>query len=424
MPPKVPPPLVIPARPQQHISLPWLSGERPPARDDEDERWQEVFHPSSRWDSYSDDGAGILRSCNSESFQLGNDRSPIPHSDRSPIPPSPRGPHFFNAQTRHNLHKVPSVDTLAALDDATRFLRFQKDAEVVRAAAGCMAVEARIAARGRRDEEKAMALQAGHIKTISLLMLTLLGIGFVLVHLKSVMVPLVLALLLAVILEPLLRWLVRAPCLMCHCQNRTRQIRIVLAVAACLLLMLFCILASGYMVFTSVIHFPVEKYTNSVRLERLADYLDSLSSDLGAENSEEVESVESAAKDTEEKLLDWIVGGPLLTFLGTTLSVMSTLFLMFLFLMFLLVDKASRADADVANEIKNNNTFSVKVQRSIKRYVLVKSMASLAICVLTGIILTLLRVDLAMLFAFLAFILNFIPHVGYTFSVAGPVILV
>jgi len=89
----------------------------------------------------------------------------------------------------------------------------------------------------------------------------------------------------------------------------------------------------------------------------------------------------------------------------------------------LLVDKASHIDDRDESALANSNTFSVKVQRSIKRYVLVKTMASLAICVLTGVLLKVLQVDLAMLFAFLAFLLNFVPHVGYTFSVAGPVVL-
>jgi len=396
--PKLPAPLVIPLPTAQHVELPWLAGDR---RADAD-RWRETPDPSSRWDSYetaAQSATSTPRSRLRVSSSDGNSQSDS--GSRQPLSKAP----MSELQLDH-------LDTV----NCQHMLGFAPDAEVLKVAVGCMAAEARIASRCTRDRTESTELQAGHIKTISLLIVTVLAVGYTVVQLNNVVVPLVLALLLAVLLEPLLSWLMRLK--LCLPPKYSRQLRTVFAVVVCVLLMLFCILASGYLVFTSVMDFPVEKYTNSIRLERLVDYLTTISQDLGADGNEQVDE---SATDTKSKLIDWVVGGPLLSLLGTTLSVISTLFLMSLFLIFLLVDKASHLDD--RDEVANAKSFSAKVHRSIKRYVLVKTMASLAICVLTGVVLKVLQVDLAMLFAFLAFLLNFVPHVGYTFSVAGPVVL-
>ena len=126
----------------------------------------------------------------------------------------------------------------------------------------------------------------------------------------EVMVPLILALLLTMILEPLLSRLIR----FCRCfpssWQRAKFIRIIFGVVVCCIVLVLFIAGSGYLIYSSVMSFPVDKYTNSVRLKRLVDYLHTIQEDLSGDddkNDEIEDEVESQAEDTKKRLIDWVV---------------------------------------------------------------------------------------------------------------------
>jgi AI-2 transport protein TqsA len=61
-----------------------------------------------------------------------------------------------------------------------------------------------------------------------------------------------------------------------------------------------------------------------------------------------------------------------------------------------------------------------QVEARIKRYIVTKLVVSAATGLLVGIILTVLRIDLALVFGLFAFLLNFIPSVGSIISTLLP----
>lgn len=84
-----------------------------------------------------------------------------------------------------------------------------------------------------------------------------------------------------------------------------------------------------------------------------------------------------------------------------------------LFLLFMLAGKA----ATVARAPE----FLHKVENSIQRYVLLKVALSAATGLLTWLILTVLGVELALVFGVMAFLLNFIPNIGSVLAALLPV---
>jgi AI-2 transport protein TqsA len=65
--------------------------------------------------------------------------------------------------------------------------------------------------------------------------------------------------------------------------------------------------------------------------------------------------------------------------------------------------------------------FYAEADQKIRRYLLTKVSTSVATGLLTGIILTLFGLDLALVFGFLAFFLNFIPSVGSIIATLLPI---
>ncbi len=65
-----------------------------------------------------------------------------------------------------------------------------------------------------------------------------------------------------------------------------------------------------------------------------------------------------------------------------------------------------------------------EIESNVRRYIMTKTLISLTTGVLTGLILWLLGVDLAILFGLLAFLLNFIPSIGSIVAVLLPLPIV
>jgi AI-2 transport protein TqsA len=237
---------------------------------------------------------------------------------------------------------------------------------------------------------------AHRVQTICLVSLTVLAIGAALKWLAPVMIPFVLAFFFSQILSPLVRLLV----------ERMRLPRIA-AVAATLTLAFLIFVGTASLI------------TNSV-------------SQLGANASGyQAKAVELINATTEwlpferfgiddamvtEPLKRHSLGALGTLLLGTTnaiLELLSNGLLVLIFLVFLLLGPASLP--------AKKGSFWDKVDRPIKRYLFAKGILSAATGLLVGLVLSLLNVDLALLFGLFAFLLNFIPNIGPLIATLLPI---
>lgn len=276
-------------------------------------------------------------------------------------------------------------------------------------------------------------LQTGVIKTFCLLTLTLLTVSWSMVALRGVLMPFVLAVFAMFLLEPVLLWalnplkpfskLSRHAARIAKVMEEQQQIAFgsdaeqsellcgrlglrilwkvwcVMAVAFCILMVVVVLGACTFLVVQSFTGWSAEKYASSPKLEKVL-----------------VRFNETGIKT--EKILQDLLQGPLLTVVDIMSSVLSTVLLMSLFLAFLLLSAVGKFP------YTNVLGFGLTAKISVQRYLKLKVLTSVAVGVLIYLLLSLLKVELAFFFGFLTFLLNHIPHVGYTLAVLAPLPLV
>ncbi len=224
------------------------------------------------------------------------------------------------------------------------------------------------------------------VQTVCLLVLTGIAAGGALYWLRPVMLPFVLALLLALALTPLIdvqmRYL-RAP-------------RSVALLATLLLTALFLGLV------WLLISMSVGQMTKNLGAyqEQLAALVQRVQAALPAEVfGEKVEGPLTASSLLPEGTIRGFL-------LGTTNAIMDILskgLLVLIFVFFLLIGKRSSSRvSDVWTE----------VEERVKRYLGTKVLTSGVTGILVGVTLSLLGIDLALVFGVFAFLLNFIPSLG------------
>lgn len=119
-----------------------------------------------------------------------------------------------------------------------------------------------------------------------------------------------------------------------------------------------------------------------------------------------------------ESFMPWLVQGFLVDAIDFTFTMISMAFLTLLFLAFLLASDIEMMDSEDFLGLAD------KVRGSVRRYIRIKTWMALAVSVCIGLILYAMKVDLAVIFAILTFLLSYIPHVGYTIAVLAPLPLV
>jgi AI-2 transport protein TqsA len=119
------------------------------------------------------------------------------------------------------------------------------------------------------------------------------------------------------------------------------------------------------------------------------------------------------------------VGGFVLSSLGPFFSFMANLFLIFIFLIFILSGRGQVKNkvANYYTKEKSDRFFTMaeKIDSQIQRYIAIKTLVSLLTGVFTGIVLVIWGLDFAIVFAFLTFILNYIPNIGSFIATVFPV---
>lgn len=132
--------------------------------------------------------------------------------------------------------------------------------------------------------------------------------------------------------------------------------------------------------------------------------------------------------------LEWVnqldiskIGSFLLASFGPFFSFISNLFLILIFLIFILAGRGN-TKTKIRNSFDKKRSSKIidviqKIDNQIQKYLAIKTVVSFATGVMVTLVLLIFGLDFAILFGFLAFVLNYIPNIGSIIATAFPVII-
>jgi AI-2 transport protein TqsA len=246
--------------------------------------------------------------------------------------------------------------------------------------------------------------------TVLLAALVIFMIGVVLHELSSVLLPFVIALLLAFIFKPMVLALER------------RRVPIALS------LIIVVALVGGILSLVSMlIYSSVDSFMDN--LPTYQERLSALNTRIAAALAWGAEKVGAdPAKIGVANIIQWSTVTSIATAsLGAFLNMLSNGFLVLLFLLFLLAGAGELAikvrhafaegtAARIAQIVEN-----IDVQ--VRQYLVAKTILSVGMGIFTTVVLAIFGVDFAVLWGLLAFLLNYIPNVGSLIATVFPVLI-
>jgi len=235
--------------------------------------------------------------------------------------------------------------------------------------------------------------QEQRLQTICLLILTSLAVAVALYWLRSAMIPFVLAIFFSFALAPVI-----------DLQVRYLRIPNALAVLATLVLGFFLLTSLAGLVSASVSQLTANAVAYQQQMERIPTYINTLLASYGVRPP--------AALNPATFLRPSTVAGMLMSTTNAVVAVLSQGTMVMIILCFLLAGRT----------VSPEPTPGVwgEIERNIKRYVAAKFATSGATGVLVGLALSVLGIDLALVFGLFAFLLNFIPTIGSVIATLLP----
>ena len=237
---------------------------------------------------------------------------------------------------------------------------------------------------------------ASRIQTTCLIVLSTIAVAFSLYWLKPVLIPFVLALFLAIGLAPVVNLLVR----------HLRLPRM-LGVLVTLILAILVLVLLGVAITGSLRGLADNADLYQARMQELLD------------QAIELLPLESLRINREQLLQPFsqisgkAVRDLMLNTGGAVANLVSNGVLVLIFLCFIMFGRSSRS-------VSISNDWD-EIESNVRRYIIVKSILSVATGFLVGLALWILDIELAVLFGLLAFLLNFIPSIGSILGVVLPI---
>jgi predicted PurR-regulated permease PerM len=236
--------------------------------------------------------------------------------------------------------------------------------------------------------------------TTAVVTLAALAVLFAMREAQAIVVPILMAFFLAVVAESPVAWLEK---------RRLSRVPAILLVVAGIAVALFMI---GILVGTSVqdLGERAPEYQ-----QRIRDQVDSLlagteGTDIGTDLADILNKI---SPDTSLSLASALLTG--------VSDLFSKAFLIIFMMIFMLLEIPTFV-AKLTTLGGSKGTW-VSIADSVRGYLGIKTLTSLATGVLVGIMLALLRVDFAVLWGLLAFLLNFVPNIGSILAAVPAVLL-
>lgn len=243
-------------------------------------------------------------------------------------------------------------------------------------------------------------MQSSRLNSILLIIIAGFVVGVILYLLRSVLLPFTIAILLSNLFIPVVRWLRerRVPTL--------AALLVVLLAVSGILFLLSLILFSSAEAFIAELPKYQARFLSMILTgqAKLAEWTQM----LGFEEAPRLKFSELIDADSVTSAVT--VG------IGSFFSTVTYVFLVLLFMLFMLAESADMGErihrafpteqaSRVASVLKN-------IDSQVRQYLLTKTLISIGTGVLTSVVLWILGVDFAVMWGFVAFLLNFIPNVG------------
>ena len=240
-----------------------------------------------------------------------------------------------------------------------------------------------------------------------LFVLALFVVGVILNELRTVLLPLAIALLLSNIFKPVVTFLKgkRVPTIL--------ALFVVLLSFATLLFLLSLILYSSVDTFTQELPKYQGRVTQSIQsaiqsIQELAARFDVTLEGLWWRDAIQLSSITSA-----------VTSG-----IGSFITLASYTFLIVLFMLFILAE-SGQFSVRVRKAFPSSQASQIaavlgNIDDQVRQYLMTKTLISGGTGVLTSLILWILGVDFALLWGFMAFLLNFIPNIGSVIATLLP----
>jgi len=251
---------------------------------------------------------------------------------------------------------------------------------------------------------------ASNIQLFLLAVIAAFVVGVILLELRSVLLPFVIAVLLSIIFSPMVISLKR------------RGVPTIIALVAVLLAFALVLVLFSLLVYSSTESFAREIPKYERKLTALITNLFQGFSELASRMNVQLEDFQWSQAFQLSSITGALTAG-----VGSFLNFFSNLFLVLLFMLFILAGSGQLADkikkAIPANQASRLALLIRNTESQVRQYLLTKTLISAGTGLLTFIVLWAFGVDFPLVWALLAFVLNFIPNIGSLISVVFPVAL-
>ena len=235
-------------------------------------------------------------------------------------------------------------------------------------------------------------------------------LGVMMVQLKTVLLPFVVAILLSIIFKPVIEWL------------REKRVPMVLGLFGVLIVFSVVLFLVGWVLYASTVSFVAELPKYEAKMSVIVNNAEATI--IGWADRFDVPLADVQWSDA----IQWTsITAALTSGVGSFITFVTTTFLIVLFMLFIL-----SSSGQLGNKVRHAfpeqyGEWMASVLRTVdshvRQYLVTKTLISLGTGALTWGVLLILGVDFALVFGFIAFILNYIPNIGSTLAVIFPFVL-
>lgn len=234
------------------------------------------------------------------------------------------------------------------------------------------------------------------INTACLIVIAAVSITLALIYTKTILIPLVISIFVYTMMAPIIRLL----------RFRMRFPKWLAILTSAVLVIVPLVLVIIFII-NSITNFVQVSSTYQAKLVESFNWVANFIKSYSLPIPDEALSLQTLTSlVTGQQFTNFLRG-----FGGVTLQVLSYSTLVFIFVFFLLIGSSST---------KNQNTVIKEVQNKISAYLYIHITMSIITGICVGIVYFSVGLELAMMFAILTVILNFIPNVGSVAAVALP----
>jgi predicted PurR-regulated permease PerM len=246
-----------------------------------------------------------------------------------------------------------------------------------------------------------------NVQVLLLAIIALAISGFILLELKSVLLPFVIAVLLSIIFSPIVTTL------------KKRNIPTALSLIIVLLTFALVLFLIALLIYSSTESFVNEVPKYEERMAGIIDTINQSVNRIAVNLNIDLQQVHWSQAFQLSSLASALTSG-----VGSFLNFLTNLFLMLLFMLFILA-----GSGDMGSKIRHAFPdrraaqlagMIVNIETRVRQYLFAKTLISAATGLASFLVLLITGVDFPLVWAFLTFLLHFIPNIGSIIAILLP----